>query len=283
MMKHSVRMGTLVHLLTSGMGTSQEGSFQESGNQIRAEKIILFAEWVSKQVLLLAGFIEPKMVVKDGVHQMDRPYDPWARNQMASTAERPEDVPEDALKTASLQLHNIPTSLDATHDSPLAHEFVFCKRRVLEWDGKRDRAHRVLTYEETARFVLFWLAEKILQITRKNEWDRVQKMTDLYERLHDVIFAPEEEPLQTAEEVSEELGFLHDLEYTDYGQIGILQQFVPDYWQGKGEPPIFIKMAPSRDLDGKIWNAVVYEPGGKLHGKTAFFQNGHSVRRPFLD
>jgi hypothetical protein len=31
--------------------------------------------------------------------------------------------------------------------------------------------------------VILWLAEKILQIIRKNEWDRIKELPDLYDRL----------------------------------------------------------------------------------------------------
>lgn len=175
----SMTLTEMVRQLTSAVGSSN------SSDTDKSRTLIAFVEEVAEQVLLRAGFVKPKMVVVNNVHQMDRPLDPWLGNRIASTAELPEDGPDDMLEgVPSLWLENVPTALDAhcVMESKV-HEFVFCTNRVIEWDSEHARVRRVMTYEEVARFVILWLAEKILQIIRKNEWDRIKELPDLYDRL----------------------------------------------------------------------------------------------------
>ena len=137
----------------------------------KAKIICSFACRTSEEVLVRVGF---------GAEDTDAKYN----TQIAVLADRPDDGPPDMLDIETLQLQSVPTSLATTTETPkTAHEFVFCKSRVVEWDSQRNHVFRVLTYEETARFTIFWLAEKILQIVRKNNWDRVAQLPDLYDRL----------------------------------------------------------------------------------------------------
>lgn len=141
-----------------------------------SEQLITFSEEVSHEVLRRAGFVSP--------HELQP-------NQLALRLDGvAENAPDDMLEGSNiLELYNVPASLDAVHAPKMAHAFVFCAARVLDWDDEKERARRVMTYEEAARFILFWFAEKILQIIRKNEWDRVRTLPDLFDRLNSVISA----------------------------------------------------------------------------------------------
>jgi hypothetical protein len=153
---------------------------------VKAEAICRFATQASRAVLERAG--------------VDFRKDPkrWSQNQLADAEPRDCDTPYDSDFLATLFLNKVPSTLDRKIDRCLPqdpaklseHIFLFKRDgRVHEMDLKTDKTRRVLTYEETARFVVFWFAERIIQITRKNEWDRVRELPDLFDRLASLISA----------------------------------------------------------------------------------------------
>jgi len=122
----------------------------------------------------------------------------WQANQLAEAEPRDGDDDRESSFIATLWLTRVPSTLDAvplsdtaTYDAKaIEHTFLFLKGgRVEERDPKTRRVRRVLTYEETARFVVFWFAERIIQIIRKNEWDRVRELPDLFDRITSLIAA----------------------------------------------------------------------------------------------
>jgi hypothetical protein len=138
----------------------------------KAEILHDFAIKVSEEVLRRAGIDKVKN------------EDLWENNQLVVQAGIPDSgAPPDAL--FSLYLQGVPSTLTGTYDSfSLAHDLVCCDDRVLLWkNGDNGKFTKIFTYEEAARFLIFWLAEKILQIIRKNEWDRMKEMPDLFDRL----------------------------------------------------------------------------------------------------
>jgi hypothetical protein len=141
-----------------------------------AECLINFSVETSKEVLRIAGFKEVN----------DSELKPrFNDNMLADKYPLPDGYrPPDVVHEYSLWLVDVSSSLDTWEsDLKIRHEFVFCKTRVIDWDDKNSRVRRVLTYEETARFIVFWFAENILRIIRKNRWDRIQQLPDLYDRL----------------------------------------------------------------------------------------------------
>lgn len=86
-----------------------------------------------------------------------------------------------------LQLSRVSSSLVVDQDSEIM--LLFCKGRVLDRTIGTGKNRRVMTYEETARFVLFWFAEKLIQIIRKNHYDRVEKLPNLLDRLLEIVAA----------------------------------------------------------------------------------------------
>lgn len=145
----------------------------ELTNRQKALKIIAFAEAASDQILLRAGF--------------PRSSKDWEANSIAISLDRPSYSPDDELDINALALYKVPATLNAradqvgTDELDTAHEFVFCKTRVIMGDGVKLRT--VFTYEEAARFILYWIMEKILQIGRKNNWDRLAQMPNLFDRM----------------------------------------------------------------------------------------------------
>jgi hypothetical protein len=156
--------------------------------QRKAEIIGEFADRVSDYVLKKAGFNK----------KSTRNQDLWSANSIAKSQIDPEAMPDDCFTV--LWLCNVPASFTTNRDYfNIAHEIAFCSKRVLlvESDYTDDSCKilKVMTYEEAARFVIFWLAEKILQIIRKNNWDRVKELPDLFDRLA-TFFVAEPQPTQ---------------------------------------------------------------------------------------
>jgi hypothetical protein len=166
---------TLVNDLCVAIGSETE-------DLAKARKLIEFGEKVSEEVLIRAGFM--KLTLKSDWLPDRESFD---ANQLAQALDLPDYAPDDYIHRQTLTLYHVPTALNArnhdvgTKSIPIASEFIFCKRRVIVGDGIKVR--QVMTYEEVARYIVFWFAEKILQIIRKNEWDRMRTMPDLYDRL----------------------------------------------------------------------------------------------------
>lgn len=138
-----------------------------------AQAICRFAQTVSDSVLLRAGF--------------HRTHPHWSCNSLVLAKGENGDILNRVNSNTGmlLMLNKIRTDLAATQ--PVGdyeeHAFYFRIGKVVEWDSRNDRQHRVLSYEEAARFIIFWLAEKILQICRKNEWDRIKNLPNLFDLL----------------------------------------------------------------------------------------------------
>mgnify|MGYP001596821738 FL=1 len=167
---------TLVNEICAAIGSQSE-------DLAKARKLIDFGEKVSEEILIRAGFTKPVLHKEDWVPDRES----FDANQLANSLDLPEYTPDDHILSQTLTLYNVPTALNVrnrdvgTKTIPIASEFIFCKRRVIVGDGVKVR--QVMTYEEAARYIVFWFAEKILQIIRKNEWDRMRSMPDLYDRL----------------------------------------------------------------------------------------------------
>ena len=152
-------------------------NYQDLADEHKARVICEFADKVSDEVLHRAGYVWPEDFDDTAGRDM------WNANEIAVDLEGDvcEDAPLDCFR--SLLLPNVPATLTAREHPNEATELLFGKGRVLDWNKKYHRPNRVMSYEEAARFVVFALAEKILQIIRKNEWDQMRRMVDLYDRL----------------------------------------------------------------------------------------------------
>jgi hypothetical protein len=153
----------------------------ESEDEKKGELLTSFTEKLSEQILLRAG------LTKDS--------EDWEANLLALALDPPDYyAPDDYLPIQALTCYNVPTALNARSrdvgTKPMAQEFIFCRKRVVMGDGTKIR--QVLTYEETARFLVFWFAEKIMQIIRKNQWDRMQHMPELFDRLAEFWTPPQQ-------------------------------------------------------------------------------------------
>ncbi len=133
-----------------------------------------FSEHVAEELLNRLGF-------KDE-NSDDDGYDIYHANLIAKQVDPPHEAPPDCF--TSLWLLNVRADLTepADADPPIAHEFAFGDGRVISFT-KKKRIERVMSYEEAARFIILWLMEKLLQIMRKNHWDRIDKLPDLFDRL----------------------------------------------------------------------------------------------------
>ena len=101
----------------------------------------------------------------------------------------PEESPDDCF--ASLWLMRVSASLtNKENDRHKEFELLFGMNRVLDWNTKTNKANRIMTYEETARFVILWFAERIVQIIRKNHWDGISTLPDLFDRLMEFSLPP---------------------------------------------------------------------------------------------
>ncbi len=153
-----------------------------SASRRKADILSNFAERFSEEVLQRAGLNKEDRVFGHNLLAIAHP-------EFVNEASPPDSF-------GCLDLYNAPSTLDATVDPHIAHTFVYGNERVLEWNNKQGTIHRTLTYDETARLVVFWLAEKVLQILKKNEWDRVNRLPDLFDRLMRLDIS---EPLPTGE------------------------------------------------------------------------------------
>ena len=160
------------------------GRPREDDWQAKAKIVCDFATAVGKEMMRRCGF------------DVAQEREDWKENvpiQDFSDDTDP-DAPEDVF--AELWIVDVPATLTLTVEEmethPDAHikcKLLFGRGRVLE--GKRIgigreeklKIQRVMTYDEAARYVIFWIAEKMLQVMRKNNWDRVQHLPDLYDRL----------------------------------------------------------------------------------------------------
>lgn len=153
-----------------------------------------FATKVSEEILRRAGFDE-----KDS--------EQWRSNLLAIVAGIPyTDVPQDTIGRCGLFLRNLPSSLTGEDGNiSLAHALVFGNNRVIELNDKTGKPRRVMSYEETARFLVFWLQIKILEISRKNNWDRISGLPDLYDRIEAMTASLTQKPI-SGEELQRKLG-----------------------------------------------------------------------------
>ncbi len=150
----------------------------------KARVIVEFGNRLAEEVLLRAGYTDPDVGPVDDVDAREK----WNSNLIFYDLEG--DMPGDGYPSDcfhEIWLQNIPATLDIVggEDPPIAHRLMFGKGRVVEWNNKRNRIQRVMTYEEAARYVILWSAEKILQITRKNRWDEPQMLStlELFDRM----------------------------------------------------------------------------------------------------
>jgi len=153
--------------------------WEEADSRRRADAIVSFACSVSEEVLKRAG------ITKD--------LPGWRFYLLAIASDQLAERPEDYVGASnpsgqgrllmSLNLYSVPSDLSVYRGPGVAHTLIFCCDRVLFWDSPHDRPFCSKSYEDAARFVIFWLAEKILQIIRKNNWDRVSELPDLFDRL----------------------------------------------------------------------------------------------------
>lgn len=108
-----------------------------------------------------------------------------------------------------LLLTNPRSDLSCSWESPQKDDpdycFYFCYDSVAEYDVVKKRIRRTMSYDEMARFIIFWFEEKILQILRKNRWDKVSGLVDLYDRMSFYLneARPVNEILSTAREVTD--------------------------------------------------------------------------------
>jgi hypothetical protein len=149
----------------------------EPSSTRKAKTICNFAENISDQILLRSGFER-------------RVDNKWIANQLVEVfdaSDSREGYPGDYIQ--EMYLYRISSSLTSsnTDRGNGEHLLIFGNERALEWNPKTDKPHQIMTYEEAARFVIFWLAEKILQIIRKNHWDRVSTLPSLYDRLSSLL------------------------------------------------------------------------------------------------
>lgn len=147
----------------------------------KASIIIEFAERVGAQLLEDAGF--------------QRNSACWGTNQLAESFRIDDEEDHERLgdirHTEGLWLLRLRSDLSHTEDDEpqVDHALYFCYGRVVELNWKTNSVMQVMSYEEAARFVVFWLAGKILEIIRKNQWDRVSRLPDLFDRLARLIAA----------------------------------------------------------------------------------------------
>ncbi len=165
-----------VNGLTALLGTPS-GSWET-----KAEIICEFVEAVSRAVLVRCG-LDPE----DRYNWIAEPLAHGGKFGGRDLAHEWDggDRPGLADLTHEICLINVPATLSLTPDDspPVVHYLLFGEGRVVDWDTKYMRPHRIMTYEEAVRLIVFWLAEKILKFTRKNNWDRVRQLPDLYDRL----------------------------------------------------------------------------------------------------
>lgn len=153
------------------------GSDEVVAAKLKSTILKEFAEQVSDEVLRRAGMAGSEMgelnrlITIDG----DPPFE--------------DAVPDDDNYLGCIWLHDVPSALNQRHDgADFPQELVCVTGGVQLWIRSRNRdtdkkLNKVMSYEEAARFLIFWLAEKILQIIRKNKWDRVEQLPDLFDQL----------------------------------------------------------------------------------------------------
>jgi hypothetical protein len=143
----------------------------------KAKVLCVFAEEISKDTLHAAGLHEDQ-------------GDNWWYNALARTfneGDIDDDIPSDCF--LELWLTNAPATLTANGAYSLQPEIklFFGKGRVLDWNSKTRKPNRIMSYENAARLVIFWLMEKILKILRKNQWDRVNGDVEIFDHLAQLL------------------------------------------------------------------------------------------------
>jgi len=169
--------------MTDALGEMSVGDSEEWRR--KANIIGDFATAVSDAVLARAG------IEKEGGDS------PWNFNRLVGhMAGYPDEEGPPGCLYIALDLNNVPAGLDAI-GFPRQTCLVFCEGNVVEWSerGDHNRAIRSMSYEEAARYVVLWLAEKLIQIIRRNRWDRVSTLPTLWDRLA-VLAADLREPRQ---------------------------------------------------------------------------------------
>jgi hypothetical protein len=168
--------------------------FNESRH--KAKILCDFAEKFAEEILRRLGF------------EKDITVEEFNLLAVAISESVSESAPSDSF--AILELYDVPLLLNADSNPPLAHVLFFGNERVLDWDDEANEPKNVMTYEEAARFVVFWLQIKILQICQANKWDRVNQLPDMFDRLARLLA---EKPTRTptlATELREKLGLEYD-------------------------------------------------------------------------
>lgn len=182
----------------------------------KAKVICDFAENVSREVLKRAGFA-------DSSPQNDA----WLSNLLTQTVDDvPDGAPQDAF--AELFLCSVRATLTSKDNEAAQNPectLLFGNGRAMILNGSKVQS--VLNYEETARFVIFWLAEKILQIIRKNKWDRISQLPDLFDRLASFFTAQLKPVLPSGAELKDRLGL-------DYNPEVLLKKVVTYDFDDKG-------------------------------------------------
>jgi hypothetical protein len=89
----------------------------------------------------------------------------------------------DAFRSLTL---NIPSSdLRTREDSDLHVEVVFCFTRVMLREKGSSRYRRPMTYEDAARYIVYFFAEQIMMMMRKNNW--YDDLGDLFDKIERVF------------------------------------------------------------------------------------------------
>jgi hypothetical protein len=79
-------------------------------------------------------------------------------------------------------------------ESAIETTLIFCRGRIINWDERRDRIRRVMSYEEAAQSLVFWMMEKLMHIIQRNNWHRMQGAVNIYDRMLQFVLELEQNP-----------------------------------------------------------------------------------------
>ncbi|MBI5530994.1 MAG: hypothetical protein HY918_05885 [Candidatus Doudnabacteria bacterium] len=147
--------------------------------QRQASIIIAFAIKMSEDLLKSTGFTDPES-------------EKWKANMLAVPVKNLDIRHAPAGLLGILLLKNVPATLTAETEMrvPANKTLYFCTGRVLDWDEDHHAAKAVITYEDAARTVVFWLMAKMLCICQANQWDRVSGLPRMIDQMAEMIIHP---------------------------------------------------------------------------------------------
>lgn len=140
--------------------------------QAKAKILCDFAENAASETLKRAN-----LTLETGINQ-----DPWHSNLFAFFREGflPGAAPSESY--GSLVLADISPTFSQAKPSQPAYLIVFLPGSIQIYKPP-ETLLRTTTYDDAARFVVFWIEEKLLQILQANEWDKISDLVDLYDRM----------------------------------------------------------------------------------------------------